>query len=133
MNIIETQLSKRFETGLKKLGLGEKDLETNWTYIGGETGQHLQYFKKHYPLCELPEHQTHCICGHRIRHNCFISNNEGLVLAVGGSCVNRFCKVKKKKQCIDCGAEHRNRKDNVCKICRRRFTMADKEVTISFK
>lgn len=48
MNIIETQLSKRFETGLKKLGLGEEDLEKNWIYIGGETGQHLQYFKKHY-------------------------------------------------------------------------------------
>jgi len=123
-------LSRRFLTGLKKNNLSLKELKEKWKYIGGESGHHLNYFKKHYGDEDLPDHYDYCVCGHRIKNNCWISDGE-YVLAVGESCVNKFV-PKNNKLCEECGEKHRNRKDNKCCKCRRRFTRIYDNCIVSF-
>jgi hypothetical protein len=125
---LHTPLSKRFITGLEKRGLEYKDIQDNYYYIGGEAGDHLIYFKQHFPDQKLPPHQDVCICGHRMLTNCFITNGE-IVLAMGENCIKKWIK---QKSCGDCGARHRNRKDNLCHSCRNRFSRVYETVTLSF-
>lgn len=123
-------LSKRFITGLNKLNLSVEGFKKNWYYIGGECGHHLNYFKKYYGDEEIPDHHDYCICGHKIKNNCFISDGN-FVLSVGESCINKFV-PKLNRICEECGARHRNRKDNKCKICRKQFKRYYDKYIVSF-
>jgi len=123
-------LSKRFLTGLNKYELNYEDIKNNWYYIGGESGQHLNYFKRNYKNDILPDHNGNCICGHKIKNNCFISDGE-FVLSIGESCINKFI-PKNEKICSTCGIRHRNRKDNNCVKCRKKFRLIKKECVITF-
>lgn len=123
-------LSKRFITGLKKYRIEYEDIKKNWYYIGGESGHHLNYFRRHYGNEEIPQHNNNCICGHKIKNNCFISNGE-YVLSIGESCINKFV-PKKNKICEDCGKKHRNRKDNLCLVCRKQLKRDFKKCLICF-
>ena len=105
---LNTKLSKRFLTGLDKFNLTYEELRKEWYYIGGEKGNHLTYFKRNYGNEDLPEHQDYCICGHKIKNNCFISDGE-YVLSIGESCVNKFVPTFN-RICEECGIRHRNRK-----------------------
>ena len=126
---LKGSLSKRFKSGLEKLGLSEEDVRENYQYVGGETGEHLQFFKACYPDRPLPTHQDVCICGHRCSMNCFISNGETF-LSVGESCASKWLP---QKVCKDCGSKTRNRKDMLCSKCRTKFTRVFEPVTLSFK
>tara|TARA_Y100000004_G_scaffold178400_1_gene220961 strand:- start:1320 stop:1718 length:399 start_codon:yes stop_codon:yes gene_type:complete len=127
---LNEKVSKRFMTGLNKLDLTIEDLKSNWFYIGGESGHHLNYFKRYYGNEEIPDHHDYCICGHKIKNNCFISDGE-YVLSVGESCINKFV-PRLNRICEECGDRHRNRKDNKCKKCRRRFTRTYDKCIVSF-
>tara|TARA_R110002020_G_scaffold396282_1_gene606507 strand:- start:1561 stop:1974 length:414 start_codon:yes stop_codon:yes gene_type:complete len=130
--ILNEKLSKRFKTGLKKYGLTLDNITNNWKYIGGEKGVHKIYWDKYYGYKEsTPEHDNTCVCGHRIKNNCWISNGED-VLCIGENCVNKFIPYMMSRKCIDCGSSHRNRKDNLCKSCRKTFKRVDKECILSF-
>jgi len=112
-------ISKRFRNGLKKYGVELKDVQTNWKYCGGEKGRHLNY----YNICcigeEIPEHEDLCICGHRIKENCYITDGE-YILTLGNCCVKRFLPYNK-RSCDHCSGVHQNRKDNLCLVCRKSF------------
>jgi len=127
------KLSKRFLSGLSKYELEYDDFCKNWYYIGGSTGSHLKYFKLRCPNDELPEIKTNCICGHRIKTNCFVSNGE-YVLSLGNCCIFRFV-PKHYRTCEICFERHRNRKDNKCNACRYKFNIyryIKKDVTLYF-
>ena len=123
--------SKRFLTGLEKNNITIKELKNDWFYQGGEIGSHLNYYKLvNGATCDLPEHSIFCICGHKIKYNCFIGNGDR-VLPVGNCCIKRFI-PNNKRSCSDCGIKHRNRKDNKCNICRRKFTKSYVSNILSF-
>ena len=114
-----TAISKRFSNGLKRYNITLDNLQADWKYCGGEHGRHLNY----YALCckdeDLPEHEDRCICGHRIRENCYIT--DGIyILTLGNCCVQKFL-PNNTRTCEKCGAGHRNRKDNLCLNCRNSF------------
>lgn len=124
------EVSKRFLTGLNKYKVSYDDIVNNWYYMGGEKGHHLNYFRKHYPNDEIPEHSNNCICGHKIKNNCFITDGV-FVLSIGESCINKFTPVRN-KMCEMCGSRHRNRKDNICNKCRMKFKKELKDCIICF-
>jgi len=110
-------ISKRFENGLNKHKLNIDDLN-KFYYIGGEIGIHNKYYKLFTNNAPLLTHTDKCICGHKIKNNCYISNGD-IILIIGESCINRFLPTKKKRICSECFAPHRNRlKTNKCNICK---------------
>lgn len=123
LNKIENKIlfSKRFITGLKKRNINYDEIN-NWYYCGGEDGSHLNYYKLIHNNSELPEHQTHCICGHKIKHNYYIKNNNDDIIVMGNSCIKKFFNFQSMRSCEECGIRHRNRKDNKCNRCRKKFT-----------
>ncbi len=123
-------ISKRFISGLGKYNLTIEDINNEWFYMGGETGQHLKNYKKSYRNKELPPHSDTCVCGHKIKNNCFITNGED-VLALGTACALRFV-PKLDRICEECGEKHRNRKDNKCKKCRRKFRKIPTSCILTF-
>ena len=128
--MIQTKPSARFISGIKKYGLTYEDINNDWYYMGGESGVHYQYFRKHYPEDIIPEHDKFCLCGHHIKNNCWISDGSD-ILTVGESCINRF--FKKTIKCCDiCKVTHRNRRDNCCNNCRQRITFTDVKTIIHF-
>jgi len=127
----DDNISKRFISGLAKLDLTMEDIKNDWYYMGGEQGQHLKNFKKINKHLNLPPHGDRCICGHRIKNNCFITNGTD-IHAVGTACALRFV-PKLDRICDDCGAKHRNRKDCKCKTCRRKFIVIPHSGILSFK
>lgn len=71
-------------------------------------------------LPELPPRQERCICNHKIEINCYIfnkSNNQMLI--IGTECVKKFTKKGTKQVCYGCGETHLNRKNDLCKECRK--------------
>lgn len=124
-------ISKRFMSGLRKYNLTFADLQRDWYYAGGEQGKHLNYYKKLTCLSTLPRHLNHCVCGHHIKHNCYVTNGTQ-VLVMGNCCVARFVKPKPESLCEKCGCKHRNRKNNICSDCRKNVTIKYLNTTIVF-
>ena len=116
-------ISKRFSNGLKRYNITLDNLQDDWRYCGGEYGRHFNY----YTMCckdkDLPEHEERCLCGHRIKENCYITNGTH-ILTLGNCCVKRFI-PNKTRTCERCGNAHRNRKDNICLNCRKSFYRTD--------
>ena len=122
--------SRRFINGLSLYNLTLDDLQRDWKYCGGECGSHWSYFKVACKGEELPIHEAKCICGHRITENCYIT--DGIYfLILGNCCVKRFI-PKSGRTCADCGRTHRNRRDNLCILCRKKMTRRVGEFIISF-
>lgn len=66
----------------------------------------------------LPKHFDRCVCGHKIKRNCFIANRKtNKVITLGKCCVKRF-KGALNKRCDNCDKQHKNRSDNLCNECR---------------
>jgi len=108
-----------FYNGLTEIGLNYNDVITNYKYVGGDNGSHKKYFElitKTTPITR-PPHITHCICGHYIKENCYITDGNGNVLVLGNKCIKRFIK-KSGRTCETCGEPHKNRKVNKCNRCR---------------
>ena len=124
-----TGVSKRFKTGLKKYNISLEDLKQNWWYMGGNSKSHLIYFKNNYNE-NLPEFDNYCICGHKIKTNCYITDGDN-VLICGENCIANILN-NKKKSCIKCNTIHRNKMDNLCKVCRKKFTIEKKNIILTF-
>ncbi len=125
----DDDLTKRFRNGLKRLNITEEELIDDYFYIGGDFSHHLKLYQKH-NIKPLPPKNHRCICGHKIRNNIFISNGEN-ILSLGSSCFQKFC-PKTVKLCEDCGYKHRNRKDNICNKCRKKFTKKVEYIILKF-
>ena len=118
---ISTELSKRFMNGLQAYNLSYEMIEKgDFKYCGGREKRHLNYFKVCFPDKKvpdnLPEYRDTCICGHRIRENCYITDGSQ-ILVLGNCCIRRFV-PKCGRTCEKCGASHKNRKNNLCNDCR---------------
>lgn len=122
---MELNFTQRFIEGLKEYGLTMNDMN-NFVYKGGNNGSHLNYYKLSYKNDELPPDKDICICGHKIIKNCYISNGSQL-LTLGICCIKRFIpKEKQRRTCECCGCSHKNRKNNLCNICREKSNITCK-------
>lgn len=109
-------LSQRFLNGLKQYNIKLGDIKGKWKYCGGEEGRHLNYFNLVCVGEETPNHEKLCICGHKIKENCYITDGT-YILTLGNCCIKRFV-IDNTRTCEKCGTIHRNRKDNLCINCR---------------
>lgn len=89
-------------------------------YAGGDRDRHLNYYKL--ITCEkskLPKHESECVCGVEIVHNCYISKDNKIFIVVGSCCITRFLpKNSSGRTCDTCKIPHRNRIVNKCNNCR---------------
>jgi len=114
---MELTFTQRFIEGLKEYNLTMKDMN-DFVYRGGDNGSHYKYYKLLYKTDITFPHKDSCICGHYIKNNCYISNGNQL-LTLGNCCIKRFIpKEKQRRTCECCGCSHKNRKNNLCNICR---------------
>lgn len=99
-----------------------------WKYCGGNAGSHNNYFnqclktmRKHYTrkYFAVPPHKTHCLCEHRIEQNCFTTDGTQ-ILVWGNCCINQFVEMSS-RTCATCDAPHKNRKNNYCNDCRKKY------------
>lgn len=93
-----------------------------WSFVGGDCAFRRMKFKTLYPDKQIPEHVDECICGHKIKENCYIRNTitDNLII-IGDSCLQLFINnngTTKTTNCISCGKKHNNRSDSWCNICR---------------
>jgi hypothetical protein len=110
-------LTERFIKGLHEYDLTEEEVR-GWKYYGGSSKCHLNYYKLASKNDVLPEHHTHCACGHPIKENCYITDGER-ILVLGNCCIKRFLPKKNSgRTCEVCGEPHKNRKINKCNECR---------------
>lgn len=127
-------LSKRFNKGLTSHEITAEELHNDYYYMGGDFSCHLNYCQKN--NIELPDKPINrCICGHKLRNNIYITNGDK-ILSLGSACYAKFTKKGKEiKRCKDCGVQHRNRKDNLCIRCRKKFSMKPlpSYIILSFK
>lgn len=109
------ELSRRFVNGLAELGLTQEDLK-EWKYCGGTFGSHKNYWKLCCPGESCPPKEGRCVCKHVINENCYITNGDE-ILILGNCCIKKFV-PKAGRTCQNCGAGHKNHKDNLCRECR---------------
>jgi hypothetical protein len=116
---VSLDLTQRFIKGLKQYDLTPEEM-VGWFYCGGRNGnaRHYNYFKMLYPDDEFPSLTNECICGHNIKENCYITN-EDYMLVLGNCCIKRFLPNENSgRTCEICKKPHKNRKNNRCNDCR---------------
>lgn len=110
-------LTKRFKDGLINYNLSyEEILENNWKYCGGTNGRHYNYYRLLFNDAPFPDKTTKCICGHRIKENCYITDSTRII-TLGNCCIKKFIE-KNTRTCEKCGNQHKNRVVNRCNQCR---------------
>ena len=85
------ELTKKFIEGLEKHNLTyDEIINSGWEYCGGDTGRHLNYFIIYFNnFKNVPEKVKYCVCGHRIKENCYITDKER-ILILGNCCIRKF-------------------------------------------
>lgn len=112
-----TSLTERFIKGLQEYDLTYDEIRNgNWKYYGGNKGSHLAYYNLASKNDILPEPTDECICGHKIKYNCYITNGTHIII-LGSCCIKRFIPAST-RTCEVCGNPHKNRKKNKCNECR---------------
>lgn len=107
-----------FKKGLlEKYDMSDKDVLT-WKYSGGDSGRHLNYWKLKFKNTKTPDHESHCVCGHYIVQNCYITNDKNTELLVLGNCCIKAFIPTSARNCSICGNEHKNRIVDRCNKCR---------------
>ena len=116
---MSVELTKKFIEGLKQYNLTQEDIiNNNFYYCGGDTKQHLNYYKLKYKDEELHKFNGKCICGHKIVENCYITDGN-ITLTLGNCCIKKFIpKDKAGRTCNKCGKSHRNRIVDMCNDCK---------------
>ena len=116
-----TRSTLRFIKGLATYNVGYLEIKNGkWKYCGGNDGRHLKYFELLFPSnkYEKPDLEKYCICGHTIKENCYIKNDNEEFLILGNCCIKRFLPAEKQgRTCGKCGVPHMRRKSNYCKDC----------------
>lgn len=114
------ELRTQFINGLKEYNLTTDDM-IGWYYCGGRNGRdprHLNYFKMKCPNDDLPDLTDRCICYHKIKENCYITNGDE-ILILGNCCIKKFLPEENSgRTCEICKKPHKNRKNNRCNDCR---------------
>lgn len=115
-------VSDRFINGLKKYNLTIEEIQSGlWSYAGGDSGGHYNYWKlihRATSVKKIPTHQEKCICGHKIVEQCYITNGERFIV-LGNCCIKRFIpKELSGRTCSTCHKPHKNRIVNRCNVCR---------------
>lgn len=112
------ELTKKIIEGLSNYNLTPEIIADNgWHYCGGNSGRHLNYFKLCFPLKKLPTWTNKCICGHDISENCYITDDDE-ILVLGNCCIKKFV-PKSTRTCEICKEPHKNRIVNKCNSCRK--------------
>ena len=112
-----TKLYIKLREGFEKMGYDSTLIAETWKYCGGDKGPHLKYFEENFNFAQ-PPHKSHCICEVEIKYNCYITDPEETeILVIGNCCIKRFMKHSG-RTCKVCKSPHKNRKDNLCNICR---------------
>jgi hypothetical protein len=113
----DTKLSRQFTEGLQQYGLEYSTVISTFRYAGGNMqDRHKNYFKLVYKNDKYPASKSHCLCGHKITENCYITDGD-TILTLGNCCIKRFI-PKACRTCHICGTGHRNRIVNRCMKCR---------------
>lgn len=112
--------------------LSLEEVKKQYKYCGGseEKSSHEKYFKLCFPNKLKPESKTNCLCGHKIKHNCYITTNDlsyDKIVVLGNCCIKRFI-TKIGRTCEKCGNPHKNKTDNLCNNCRLRCEGCQKVV-----
>ena len=116
----QRKIFERFIKGLKEYNLTFEEITNgDWKYFGGDNGNHYRYFQMaKNEKDNLPEHEDECVCGVKIKHNCYITNGKE-ILILGSCCIKRFMPPDcSGRTCEICGKPHRNRINNRCNDCR---------------
>ena len=118
----------------------KKYRKEGYIYVGGEynesSPEHWNYWliccKSRFPTIVDPatyiiKHRVRCQCDQLILNNCWIYNpKDNRIKVIGSECINKFCESR--RTCLECGCEHRNRKDNYCKECRKNICKCGKVI-----
>lgn len=110
-----------FKSGLKRLNLDPSEIINNYSYAGGTHEKDFRYFQLLYPGKAFPDHRDHCVCGHRLKWNCYITNGKreyDSIMVVGKCCITAFMKHCR-RTCEVCNNPHQRRKTNICTSCER--------------
>ena len=108
---------------LNDYGLTMKEVKEKYQYAGNDKDRNTNGKKTRYEVlfgkdAKYPTHVDNCICGQRIKNNCFITTHEkDHIITLGNCCIRRF--EGRVKKCDICKKIHRNRKDNICNDCRK--------------
>tara|TARA_R110000824_G_scaffold334915_3_gene521483 strand:- start:623 stop:1105 length:483 start_codon:yes stop_codon:yes gene_type:complete len=109
----------RFLAGLmNKYNVSEKEFRETYTYAGGAEKSHLNYYRLRFGVRPFPKTTSHCICGHSIRDNCYMTNGNGRFIVLGNCCIKRHCGDAGYRTCCVCKSRHKNSKNNYCNDCR---------------
>jgi len=114
-----TTLTGKFIGGIKELGYSVRDMDT-FKYFGGNYDSHLNYYKMATGDADLeymPSPSDYCVCGKAIIHNCYIMNDDDVMMILGNTCIKKFMKHSG-RTCEICDEPHRNRIVNRCHLCR---------------
>ena len=132
---VKEDISDKFKKGLwEKYEMTIPDLNY-WKYCGGDGGKnnrHLNYWKLNFGNVDTPLNEERCVCNHKIKENCYITDKENKeLLILGNCCIKRFIK-KSGRTCENCGKFHKNIKINKCNNCRGCLKCGG-ETSISYK
>lgn len=117
---LDDDLSRRFLEGLKKYNLKLEEIKNpeRWKPRGGSQGAAKRYYQQCFPDWEMPAQQDHCVCGHAIKDNRYLYNEEvDMFLVLGNCCIKRFLPGTGTRRCQVCNEPHKRRKVNVCHKC----------------
>jgi hypothetical protein len=126
MESLSKQYQNRFSTFLN--AETEDNNVGNYRYIGGNSGRHLNYWlTQGRKINDMPKGVKKCACSHVIKENCYIEHKPtGKVVVLGNCCIKRYI-PDSGRTCEQCGASHKNRKNNLCNSCRDRI-LRDQEI-----
>ena len=82
---LNSSLRSKWQHGLKQYGLTVEEAMASWKYAGGDTGRHLSYYLVCFKRRPPPAPKNHCVCGHHIKEQCYITD----FLSVGNGCVEK--------------------------------------------
>ncbi len=120
MSLISNQSFRtKFMEGLFNAG-GSYDPQ-KYKWVGGDKSSpiHSEYFT----LCGFtknnrPPHEDYCVCGHKIKQNCYLQNiDTGQLIVVGNDCIKQYMPDQYGKRCGLCKKTHQNKKKDQCNDC----------------
>ncbi len=115
---------KRFIKKLKEdYDIDESELPF-FKYCGAGNNDYIKKYFKNYDwtddlLLDL-QTETECVCGQNIKHPFYIADSrvdEPDIIVLGSECIKSFTVFGKKRFCITCSAEHKNRNYSECNKC----------------
>lgn len=114
---MQSKVYQRLVDGIEEYGLEYAVVTSEWFYCGDSSNNQDKFFA-HYPDCQLPSLEKHCVCGQSINVNHYITDGSESILVMGSCCIRKYTNIKMTKVCINCHANHKNRKTDYCNNCR---------------